>query len=432
MPKVNELREQRGQKIDEADAIVAVAEKENRDLTEAETTSFNEAMAEAKKLAERIERQTILDHEKAHAARKTTDSRPEISGVRDLGADRSYSNFGEMLLDVRAAAQQGSGGPSARLRAHQERESRALGMSEGVPSDGGFLVGKDDVGGIITNAIKGGNVMSRCRTIPIGPNANGIRANGIDETSRVNGSRWGGVRGYWANEAGSVTATKPKFQRFNVDLEKVMAVYYATDEQLQDTTSLGAIATEAFSDELRFKVEDAIINGDGAGKPLGVLNSAALVSQARATSSTVKYVDIVKVHGRLFANSRPNAVWFINQDVEEQLFQMFVTGSTTAAYSPPGGLSGMQYSTLFGKPVIPIEFCASMGTVGDVILADMSQYILIEKGGINSAASAHVAFLTDEMCFRFTYRVNGQPLWSSPLTPFKGSNTQSPFVTIAT
>jgi hypothetical protein len=45
--------------------------------------------------------------------------------------------------------------------------------------------------------------------------------------------------------------------------------------------------------------------------------------------------------------------------------------------------------------------------------------------------SVHVAFLTDESIFRFIYRVDGQPIWNAALTPFKGSNTLSPFVVLA-
>ena len=39
--------------------------------------------------------------------------------------------------------------------------------------------------------------------------------------------------------------------------------------------------------------------------------------------------------------------------------------------------------------------------------------------------------MTDESVFRLVYRCDGQPLWSAALTPFKGSNTLSPFVTLA-
>ena len=100
---------------------------------------------------------------------------------------------------------------------------------------------------------------------------------------------------------------------------------------------------------------------------------------------------------------------------------------------PAGGLSDLPYGKIYTRPVLPIEQCATLGTVGDIILADLSQYLLIEKGGIKTASSIHVQFLTDETAFRFVYRVNGQPVWNSALTPFKGtSNTLSPFVALAT
>jgi HK97 family phage major capsid protein len=117
-----------------------------------------------------------------------------------------------------------------------------------------------------------------------------------------------------------------------------------------------------------------------------------------------------------------------------QLTQMAMVIGTggVPVYMPASGISGQTYGTLFGRPVVPVEYCSTLGTVGDIILADFSQYVLADKGGVESASSAHVAFLTDEMVFRITYRVDGQPMWHSALTPFKGSNTLSPFITLAT
>jgi HK97 family phage major capsid protein len=101
-------------------------------------------------------------------------------------------------------------------------------------------------------------------------------------------------------------------------------------------------------------------------------------------------------------------------------------------YLPANGISGQPYGTLFGRPVIPVEYADTLGTEGDITLADYSQYVLADKGGVQTASSMHVAFLTDEMVFRFIYRVDGEPIWHAALTPFKGSNTLSPFVTLAT
>ena len=113
------------------------------------------------------------------------------------------------------------------------------------------------------------------------------------------------------------------------------------------------------------------------------------------------------------------------------LHQIIGTGGVPV-YLPPGGLSGSPYGTLLGRPVMPIEFCETLGTEGDIVLADPSQYVMIDKGDIQYATSIHVAFLTDEQAFRFIYRVDGQPVDNKPITPFKGNANQSTFVTLAT
>jgi HK97 family phage major capsid protein len=101
-------------------------------------------------------------------------------------------------------------------------------------------------------------------------------------------------------------------------------------------------------------------------------------------------------------------------------------------YIGPGGLSGSPYATLYGRPVIPVEYCQTLGTKGDIVLVDLSQYMVIDKGGLQSAQSMHVRFLNDEQTFRWTIRNDGQPIWNAPLTPFKGSNTLSPFICVET
>ena len=101
-----------------------------------------------------------------------------------------------------------------------------------------------------------------------------------------------------------------------------------------------------------------------------------------------------------------------------------------AVFLPGGGASSEPFSTLFGRPVIPVEQCATLGDVGDIVLADFSQYLLADKP-LETALSMHVRFLYDEQTFRIVYRVDGQPMWSSALTPAKGTATLSPFVTLA-
>jgi hypothetical protein len=62
----------------------------------------------------------------------------------------------------------------------------------------------------------------------------------------------------------------------------------------------------------------------------------------------------------------------------------------------------------------------------------MSDYLLWEKNGVQAAQSTELLFLYDESVFRFIYRCDGQTALASALTPYKGSNTQSPFVALDT
>src|SRR4030095_3363887 len=96
------------------------------------------------------------------------------------------------------------------------------------------------------------------------------------------------------------------------------------------------------------------------------------------------------------------------------------TGSAAPlAYLPPGGLSAKPYATLLGRPVLPVEWCATLGTVGDVVLADLRHYLTITRVLVDARMSVHLRFDYDESTFRFIFRIDGQPWWSAPLTPYK-------------
>lgn len=350
----------------------------------------------------------------------------------DKKAKRPFKALGEQLKAIANAAMY----PHAmddRLKA----QKAVLGANEGQSSDGGFLVQQDFTQQIMTNAHDVAVVANRCRRIPIGANANGLKMNAVDESSRATGSRFGGVRGYWLSEGATLTASQPKLRQMEWNLKKLGVLMYATDELLADATALGAVMEMGASEEVAFMLDDSIINGTGAGQPLGILNSAATVSISKETgqtAATVVYENIQKMWARMWARSRGNAVWFINQDIEPQLNSMSLVIGTggVPVYLPPGGLSQSPLASLLSRPVVPTEFNATLGTVGDIVLADMNQYLLTDKNGIQAATSMHVQFLTDQMAFRWIYRVDGQSLWHSALTPYKGSNTLSPFLTLAT
>jgi HK97 family phage major capsid protein len=85
---------------------------------------------------------------------------------------------------------------------------------------------------------------------------------------------WGtnGVRVYWAAEAAQATATKPIIKPNTMRLNKLFGLVPVTDELLADSPAIGAYLTGLLGRSIKWKVNDAIMNGTGAGQPLGILN----------------------------------------------------------------------------------------------------------------------------------------------------------------
>lgn len=427
MIKINELKNQLADLTDQIQALYDATDE--RDLTD-------EELAEVKNLiASRDAKKDKINTLEAMAS--SVSDEPQHQVEVKSNADLESYKLGAYLQDITKSTRTGAQSP--RVAAYQKKVTTdfraATGSSEAVPSDGGFLVGSDMSNEIVTRAYNSRELIQRANTRTVSSGSNSVTFNGVDETSRADGSRHGGVRGYWVAEGDDLTSSKPKFRQIKMELNKLAVLYYATDEVLQDAALLEQEVNAAVADELAFKIQDAMIRGDGAGKPLGILNAPALVSQAKETgqtADTLVYENILKMDARKWGPSS-RYIWIINQEVYPQLGQMNLAVGTGGApvYLPNGGASEADFSRLANKPVLEIEQASALGDLGDIILADMSQYRLIDKGGVQSAMSIHVEFVADEVVYRWITRIDGQPLWNSALTPYKGSATRSPFITLA-
>ena len=265
--------------------------------------------------------------EDAKAARVAADEAPPVKTVghqvevtedeADKKASKPWKSFGEYLKAVHQA------GSSQGMKV--DPRLKATGLSESISSDGGFLVTNDFSADLLQRTYDAGLIAGRTRRVPISANANGLTINAIDETSRATGSRFGGVQAYWLNEGGTKTASDPKFRQIELKLNKLVGLSYATDELLADAAALESVIRDSFAQEFAWQVDNAIIRGTGAGQPLGILNAASIVSvgkEAGQAATTLVYENVLKMWSRMWAPSRANAVWLINQDVEPQLWTM--------------------------------------------------------------------------------------------------------------
>lgn len=305
------------------------------------------------------------------------------------------------------------------------------GMYENSEPDGGALIPPDFTTQIWERVYSQENILGRTQSYTVSGNTMTIPANA--ETSRADGSRWGGVLSYWEGEAQQLTGSRPKFRNLQERLKKLAVLTYITNELLSDSaTALEQYISRVAPDEIAFKTTDALINGNGAGIPLGIINDPAFIQVAKDTgqaTKTISYTNVMNIYNTMWAPSRARAIWCYNQEIEPQLWQMALPVGTggVPVFQPPGvgnGVTGSGSSTpytaqLYGRPAIPLEQCPGLGSVGDLMLIDWSQYITITKGSIQSAMSIHLKFDFDETAFRWIFRLDGQGAWSAPLTPFK-------------
>lgn len=431
-----QLLQQKADLTAEAAAVFAKCEAEERGLTEDEVKRDDEISVELEQVATDL---TALERQEARARDLgTTDG---VQAVADHSPAQlhdlpTFNSLGEQLQAIARSSQPGAQIDPRLLNVQQmQGPQAATGASEAIPQDGGWLVQRDYTTELLQRAKDAAILAPRCRTIQIsGP---GLDAPYFDETSRVEGSRFGGVQVFRNHEAESVTAKKPKFGKHKMDLEDLTALAYASDNLLEDATALQGIFALAFESEFSLRIDNEILNGSGAGEMLGILNAPCLVTIAKEggqAAATIVQKNISKMWTRMYGRSRANAIWINNQDTEPQLDELSVVVGTagTAVYMPAGGLNDSPNGRLKGRPVIPVEHCETLGTVGDLMLVDLSQYLIIEKGGLQSDTSMHVRFINHEQTFRWKVRNNGQPMWASALIPAKGSNTLSPFVALAT
>ena len=395
-------------------------EKDVMALLNGLTEKFSASLAEATKTAA----DTAV---KAYAATQPEVKAGNVTEVKDE-ADRAskmnpFKNAGEFLMAVRTATIDPAN-QDKRLYALKEN-MKASGANENIPSQGGFLVPNETAAGIKQLMYKTGSLLSLFKSDPV--QGNNMTYNIVDETSRADGSRFGGIQGYWMAESGTKTSSKPKFRQLELKLKKVAALCYATDELLEDAGTMESWLTSNVPVELRYKVEDSFINGDGVGKPLGILNSGALKTVTRQNANQINATDIGNMWAARWAGY-DDYVWIGNQSIFPQMLNLSI--GQQPVFLTPGGLSNLPYASLLGRPYFDVEYLPTLGTAGDLMLVSPSAYQVIEKaGGIQTASSIHVQFVTDETAFRFVYRVDAAPTWTTALTGKDGA-TYSPFVNL--
>jgi HK97 family phage major capsid protein len=335
---------------------------------------------------------------------------------------------------TKAVYRAGSGKVDERLM-DLEKKAAGDGLEVGVPNEGGFLVPTEFRRQLLSDAIEKSNFINRCTVIPMATNSISIPY--IKDTTHAS-TVFGGVRMYWTAEEAQLTSSKPSLGSINLTLKKLVGMCYATPELLEDSPiSVEPLIRNWFTDAMAWTIDGVILDGNGSGKPLGILNAPCLVEVGKEDgqdADTIYAENIINMEARINPTSDGKAIYVANKDTFPQLAAMNIKVGTAGVpvWIPGNTISGKPYQTLMGRELVFSEHAETLGDKGDIYLADFGQYLVGQKvgGGLRFDTSIHLKFDYDQNAYRIIFRIDGQPAWVSARTPKNSSATVSPFLAL--
>lgn len=253
---------------------------------------------------------------------------------------------------------------------------------------------------------------------------------GADESTPWSSS---GIVAYWRAEGAKMDLSKLSEEGRNVPLHELYTLASASEELLEDAPRLNNRLTKKAAQAIAFKKNESIVEGTGAGQPLGWMKSNALITVPKETgqsADTIVAKNVIKMFTRLQFVPGDRPFWLINQDVLPELMTMTV--GDKPIWMPPNNLVDAPGGFLLGRPVRFSEFAETLGDKGDIQLISPKGYYGARRSqGVNFATSIHLFFDYNARAFRWTFRYGGQPHLSKVITPNKGNSTRSHFVTLA-
>ena len=270
-------------------------------------------------------------------------------------------------------------------------------LQEGVDSEGGYLV-PDEFEHTLVQALEQENIVrehahvfttsSGNHKIPV-------------VTSKGTAS--------WIDEEGAIPESDDVFGQQMIGAHKVGTLIKVSEELLNDSAfDLEGYFASEFARRIGNKEEDAFFNGDGAGKPLGILaaTGGAQVGVTAASATAVTADEIIDLFYSLEAPYRKNAIWVLN-DASIAAIRKLKDNNGQYLWQP--ALHEGTYDTLLGKRIFTSPFVPEMKSgKKSVIFGDLSFYWIGDRQGITFKRLNERYADTGQIGFIATKRLDGK------------------------
>jgi len=240
-------------------------------------------------------------------------------------------------------------------------------LQEGVDTDGGYLV-PDEYDSRLIDVLSEQNIMRQLGTIIT---TSGEHKINIAATKPA---------ALWVEEGGALTFGDATFSQIIMDAHKLHVAIKITNELLYDNAfNLESYILDQFGKALANTEEDAFLNGDGKGKPLGLFAETG-GGQATAVTSgaNISADDIISLVYTLKRPYRQNAKFILNDQTISSIRKL---KDNNGAYMWQPSAQAGEPDRLFGYEVYTSAY-APLAEAGKpaVAFGDFSYYNIGDRG----------------------------------------------------
>lgn len=383
MSKINDMRIKRGEIWDKAKKFLDDHQNESGLMSAEDTATYERMEQEVVDLGhaiEREERAAEMERELNAATNTPLTSRPEkaVTGKQGRASDEYKSAFWRMV----------------RNRGGHLLVQNALQIGE--DSEGGYLC-PDEYERTLVKALEEENRLRSLCTI--------IRTESGDRKIPIVASHG---TASWVDEEGVIPESDDVFGQISLGAHKLATMIKVSDELLQDSVfDIESYIAAEFARRIGAAEEDAFINGDGSGKPYGLLhatNGAGVgITTAGATFTSDEILDLIH---SVKAGYRKNAKFLLN-DSSIKALRKLKDGNGQYMWQP--GLKEGQPDRLLSHELITSAYMPEIGAGAKPILfGDFKSYWIADRQGRTFQRLNELYAATGQVGFRATQRVDGR------------------------
>ena len=387
MSQILELREKRAKSWDAAKQFLDAKRGADGMLSEEDTAAYDKMEQDVMNLGkeiERLERQAAIDAELSKAT-----STP-LTGKPGAKMNEEKEKTGRASDEYK-----GSFWNAMRVKAPMPAVLNAL--QEGTDSEGGYLV-PDEFERTLVEALEEENVF---RTL-----AHVIQTSSGDRKIPVVASKG---TASWVDEEGAYTESDDAFSQVSIGAYKLGTMIKVSEELLADSVfDLEAYISKEFARRIGAREEESFFNGDGKGKPLGILADAggAEVGVNAGSPTAITADDVIDLFYSLKAPYRKNAVWVMNDATVKQIRKL---KDSTGQYLWQPSLVAGTPDTILGRPVKTSAFMPTAAAGAKTIaFGDFKYYWIADRQGRTFKKLSELYAANGQVGFLGTQRVDGK------------------------